>query len=82
MLILIRYGELALKSKPVRKRFEDQLAKNIKLILKTRKIKFSLRKDYGRFFLETENRKGAIITFSVSVLIKMINFCLARPLDY
>jgi len=51
--VLIRYGEIFLKSEPVRKIFEKKLADNIKHALKRGKIKFTLRRERGRIFVET-----------------------------
>ena len=73
MLILIRYGEIALKSKPVRKRFESQLARNIRAMLHSDKVEAAISADYGRFFLETQDKKAldslkrvfGIVSFSI-----------------
>lgn len=50
-LLLIRYGEIALKSKETRKYFENILIKNIKNALDTEEISGSIRKDRGRIYL-------------------------------
>lgn len=55
--IVVRYGELALKSEPVRRRFERALAENIRLALGG--LKHSLRRERGRFFV-TAAAKTAI----------------------
>lgn len=52
--ILIRYGEIFLKSEPVRKLYEKFLAENIKNHLKNAGMDFSLSRERGRFFLETD----------------------------
>lgn len=48
--IIVRYGEIALKSEPVRKRFERQLIENIKLSLKG--LDYELRRERGRIFID------------------------------
>lgn len=53
VIILVRYGEIALKSSPVRKRFEHILVRNIRLALDSEGISSRIRKDPGRLFLET-----------------------------
>ena len=56
-LILIRYGEIALK-KGNRKRFERQLIDNIKSKIPESKINYQ----HGRIFLETDNFDSDIIS--------------------
>ena len=59
MLILIRYGEIALKSRPVRRRMEQLLARNIRLALEKRSISGAVSVSYGRLFLETPSPEAA-----------------------
>ena len=54
--IIVRYGEIALKSEPVRRRFERRLIENIKLSLKG--LDHKLRRERGRIFIDT-NRPSA-----------------------
>lgn len=54
-LILIRYGELALKSDKVRRRFEKKLVKNIKA-----SIDGEVRRDQGRIYVEPQDFEDAI----------------------
>ena len=49
-LILIRYGELALKSDKVRRRFEKKLVKNIQA-----SIEGEVKRDQGRIYIEPVN---------------------------
>ncbi len=56
--ILVRYGELALKSERVRRRFERCLVENIKAALKG--IDHELRGERGRIFVETPSADEAI----------------------
>ncbi len=53
--VLVRYGEIALKSETVRKKFEKILINNIKSSLKDIQIK--VQQERGRIFLETEKPK-------------------------
>lgn len=53
MEVLVRYGEIFLKSEPVRRIYEKILVKNIKLALKREDIEFSVRRERGRIFVET-----------------------------
>jgi len=55
--IIVRYGELALKAKNTRKRFEQRLLSNINAALGKQS---RARLDYGRVFVETNNTKEAI----------------------
>jgi thiamine biosynthesis protein ThiI len=54
MEVLVRYGEIFLKSEPVRRIYEKILVKNIRLALKKEGIKFSVRRERGRIFIESE----------------------------
>jgi len=56
--IIVRYAEIALKSEPVRRRFERQLIKNIKLSLKG--LDYKLRRERGRIFIDT--RRPSVAT--------------------
>ena len=53
-LILIRYGEIALKAKQTRKRFENILVNNIKDALKTKNLQNELKKEWGRIYLYSD----------------------------
>ncbi len=52
--ILVRYGEIALKSDHVRRRFEKRLINNIKSGLRENKIEFKIEKEWGRIFISSE----------------------------
>lgn len=56
--VLVRYGELALKSERVRRRFEQRLVENIKAALKG--IDHKLKRERGRIFVETPSADKAI----------------------
>ena len=56
-ITLVRYGELALKSTPVRRRFEDILVSNIRAGLRSVGLDYKVRKDFGRIFIEGYNKK-------------------------
>lgn len=56
--VIVRYGEIALKSEPVRRRFERRLIENIKLSLKG--LDFKLRRERGRIFTETRRPRAVI----------------------
>lgn len=53
--IIIRYSEIALKSKHTRRTFENTLIKNIKNTLKTKNIPHKIEKQQGRIYLYTKN---------------------------
>ena len=54
-IILIRYGELALKSAYVRRVFETTLLKNIQQACMLSAISYDLSKERGRLYLKTDN---------------------------
>lgn len=75
-IILIRYGELSLKSTYVRKYFESMLVRNIKKALQTENISYSVSMQRGRIYLTTDEiekiktivpRIFGIVSFSPAV---------------
>ncbi len=60
-ILIIRYGEIALKAKYTRKYFENILIKNIKNALKISKINCDISKEYGRIYVKTDNIYGSIL---------------------
>ncbi|HLD78397.1 MAG TPA: THUMP domain-containing protein [archaeon] len=52
MLYLVRYGELALKSPPVRQRFERQLGRNLRRSFRAAGLEARVQRSYGRFLVE------------------------------
>ena len=53
-LIIIRYGELALKTRYVRNYFETTLIRNIKQVFKKHEISCNIRREWGRIYLYTD----------------------------
>ena len=55
--LLLRYGEISLKSDKVRRRFEKQLEVNIKYVLDKEKIAYKIERLplQGRFFIHTDS---------------------------
>lgn len=61
MLFLVRYGEVFLKSEPVRKRFEDQLIANIKSAIPRARIE----RRRGRIIIEAEDGSALSKIFGI-----------------
>jgi thiamine biosynthesis protein ThiI len=59
-LILVRYGEIALKGKETRKRFENILVSNIKNAFDQENIINKISKERGRIYIYTNKIKEAI----------------------
>lgn len=59
-LILVRYGELALKSPPVRREFEAALRRNLLDQFVAAGVSCRLRADHGHFYVECEAAAPAI----------------------
>lgn len=58
--VIVRYGELALKSPGVRKKFEQILVSNIEAMLSQEKIEYSsVLREWGRIFVETTDPNAA-----------------------
>ena len=73
-LIIVRYGEIALKGKEIRKRFESILVNNIKNALKTVKISNKLKQERGRIYIYTNQ-----INKSITVLEKIFGITSISP---
>jgi thiamine biosynthesis protein ThiI len=62
--ILIRYGEIGLKGRVTRNRFEKQLKRNIKKALKSHDIEFTLSVILGRIICITHDIENAVTQLS------------------
>ena len=59
-VVIVRYGELALKSPGVRNWYEKILVKNIAAMLDSRGIPYSqIRREWGRIFIESTDARAA-----------------------
>lgn len=59
-LILVRYGELALKSPPVRREFESTLRRNLLDQFVAAGVSCRLRADHGHFYVDCDSAAPAI----------------------
>ena len=73
-LILVRYGEIALKSKETRKRFENILVSNIKNAFNQENIVNKISKEWGRIYIYTNKIKE-----SINVLEKIFGIISISP---
>lgn len=73
-VIIVRYSELALKSTYVRKLFETTLVTNIKTAFQTQHLDCSLKKEWGRIYLETDNNDLKQITPILTHIFGIISF--------
>ncbi len=77
--ILIRYGEIGLKSDYVRRSFEDRLINNIRNGLETHGIDGKVKRGYGRIFVSTEQTKKA--TEVLKRTFGIVSFSPCKKLD-
>jgi len=63
-IILVRYGELSLKSTYVRKYFESTLVRNIKKALAQENILHNITKERGRIYLSTTEISNSCLVLS------------------
>ena len=73
-LIIVRYGEIGLKAKSTRRRFENILVNNIKKALEIKKISNQIKLEPGRIFVYTDQ-----IEESVPVLEKIFGIISISP---
>ena len=58
-VVIVRYGELALKSQGVRNQYEKILVKNIKAMLDLRKVSYSnVSREWGRIFVHSTDKNA------------------------
>ena len=64
--VLVRYGEIGIKSDEVRGRYEQTLVKNLKTLLEFAEISFeAIKRDFGRIFIITNDAQAANIAAKV-----------------
>lgn len=73
-LIIVRYGEIGLKAKPTRKRFENTLINNIKNALNREQITSNIKTQLGRIYVYTYQ-----IENGVKVLQKIFGITSVSP---
>ena len=59
-LVLVRYGELALKSAPVRREFEHRLRQNILAQFASAGVPCRIRSDHGHVYVEADEGDAAV----------------------
>ena len=59
-VILLRYGEIALKSKPVRKSLVQRLKDNIRVHFRANGLECHISSDYGRIYIYCDDHEKAI----------------------
>jgi thiamine biosynthesis protein ThiI len=79
-IVIIRYGELALKSTGVRNWYEKILMKNIEAMLNSRGIPYSqIRREWGRIFIETNDPQAAEAAADVFGIVSTSPAVTAEP---
>ena len=73
-VIIIRYGELALKSRYVRKQFESALVSNIHAVFQKHNVEYIVKKIWGRIYLYIYN-----IVEGVALLQKIFGITSVSP---
>ncbi|NOQ38604.1 hypothetical protein GQ472_07015 [archaeon] len=81
-LILCRYGELWLKSRPVMEKFYSRMISNMHRMLAKEDITFKIKKQRNRVFVETDNPKKAIEILKRTFGLISISPVLKAPADY
>jgi len=59
-LILVRYGELSLKSRYVRRYFENMLVRNIKNVFRRHGLSCRVEREWGRIYVFTDNVSSGV----------------------
>ncbi|MDV0445876.1 tRNA sulfurtransferase [Methanimicrococcus sp. At1] len=81
-IVIVRYGELSLKSKGVRDRYEQILKNNIQQMLEYHGVSFSkIQRDFGRIFIHSKDPKAAAaaaLVFGV-VSVSPAYSCVSEP---
>ncbi len=81
--VIVRYGEIALKSKDIRARMESALIRNIASQLKLAGLtKFKLRREWGRIFIEVEEDPEPYVRTAAKVFgVVSVSPSIKLPLD-
>lgn len=79
-VVIVRYGELALKSPGVRNWYEKILMKNIAAMLDSKGIPYSLmRREWGRIFIETTDPRAAGAAADVFGVVSTSSALITEP---
>ena len=79
-VVIVRYGELALKSPGVRNWYEKILMKNIAAMLDSRGIPYSqMRREWGRIFIETTDSRATSAAADVFGIVSTSPALTAEP---
>ncbi|TAH76685.1 MAG: tRNA 4-thiouridine(8) synthase ThiI [Methanosarcina mazei] len=79
-VVIVRYGELALKSPGVRNWYEKILMKNIAAMLDSKNIPYSLmRREWGRIFIETTDPRAAGAAADVFGVVSTSSALITKP---
>ena len=79
-VVIVRYGELALKSSGIRNWYEKILIKNIAAMLDSRGIPYSqIRREWGRIFIETTDLRAAEAAADVFGIVSTSPALTAEP---
>ena len=79
-VVIVRYGELALKSSGVRNWYEKILMKNIAAMLDSRGIPYSqIRREWGRIFIESNDARAAEAAADVFGIVSTSPALTAEP---
>lgn len=60
MVLLVRYGELSLKSRYVRRQLEDRLVSNVQEMFAANGVECVVKRERGRLFVHAEDEAGAL----------------------
>jgi tRNA uracil 4-sulfurtransferase len=79
-VVIVRYGELALKSSGIRNWYEKILIKNIAAMLDSRGIPYSqIRREWGRIFIESDDARAAEAAADVFGIVSTSPALTAKP---
>ncbi|OKY77334.1 MAG: tRNA S(4)U 4-thiouridine synthase ThiI [Candidatus Methanohalarchaeum thermophilum] len=82
-LILVRYGEIGLKSEPVRGQMANRLLSHIRSSLKEEDIKeFNVTKTPGRVYVETDEIQEALRALGYVFGIRSFSPCIKVDIDF
>ena len=80
-LIIVRYGEISLKSRYVRTKFESILIKNIKKALDAEDIGSEIEKERGRIYVYTDKVNSSISILKKIFGIVSFSYCIKTKPD-
>lgn len=79
--VLVRYGEIGVKSRAVQSRMEQRLEGNIGAVLEARSLDARLRREHTRLFVETDSERIDAVTDAITDTFGVVSASPAKRVE-